>query len=82
VQQAFVELPDNVVSGLSYAVVANYYKLGEQNVVISQAQIRYKPLSSNKLRWRAKVGFFILNYLGKCGCRLVFTFHLHAVSSE
>ena len=58
VQQAFVALSDNFASGLSYAVVANYYQLGEQNVGISQAQISYKPLSSNKLRWRARVGFF------------------------
>jgi hypothetical protein len=58
VQQAFLELSDNFASGLSYAVVVNYYQLGEQNVGISQAQISYKPLSSNKLRWRARVGFF------------------------
>jgi hypothetical protein len=58
VQQAFVELSDNFASGLSYTVVANYYQLGEQNSGISQAQISYKPLSSNKLRWRARVGFF------------------------
>ena len=50
VQQAFVELSDNFSNGLSYTVVANYYQLGEQNVGISQAQISYKPLSSNKLR--------------------------------
>jgi hypothetical protein len=65
VQQAFAELSDNFASGLSYAVVANYYQLGEQNVGISQAQISYKPLSINKLRWRARIGFFILNYLWK-----------------
>jgi hypothetical protein len=58
VQQAFVELSDNFSNGLSYTVVANYYQLGEQNVGISQAQISYKPLSSNKLRWRGRVGFF------------------------
>ena len=58
VQQAFIELSDNFSNGLSYAVVANYYQLGEQNVGISQAQVSYKPLSSNKLRWRSRVGFF------------------------
>ena len=58
VQQALIELSDNFSNGLSYAVVANYYQLGEQNVGISQAQISYKPLSSNKLRWRGRVGFF------------------------
>ncbi|MFT7412705.1 MAG: hypothetical protein ACI9J4_001067 [Paraglaciecola sp.] len=58
VQQAFITLSDDFSNGLSYAVVANYYKLGEQNVGISQAQISYKPLSSNKLRWRGRIGFF------------------------
>jgi hypothetical protein len=58
VQQAFVALSDNFSSGLSYEIVANYYQLGEQNLGISQAQISYKPLSNNKLRWRARVGFF------------------------
>ena len=43
VQQAFIELSDNFSNGLSYAVVANYYQLGEQNVGISQAQVSYKP---------------------------------------
>jgi hypothetical protein len=58
VQQAFIEVSDNFSNGLSYALVANYYQLGEQNFGISQAQISYKPLSSNKLRWRGRVGFF------------------------
>lgn len=58
VQQALIELSDDFSHGLSYAIVANYYALGEQNLGISQAQISYKPLSSNKLRWRARVGFF------------------------
>lgn len=58
VQQALVELSDNFSNGLSFAVVANYYPLGEQNLGISQAQISYKPLSSDKLRWRGRVGFF------------------------
>lgn len=58
VQQALVELSDNFSNGLSYTIVANYYQIGEQNLGISQAQISYKPLSSNKLRWRGRVGFF------------------------
>jgi hypothetical protein len=58
VQQAFLELSDNFSNGFSFAVVANYYQLGEQNLGLSQAQISYKPLSSNKLRWRGRVGFF------------------------
>ncbi|MFT5839956.1 MAG: hypothetical protein ACI9UT_002467 [Flavobacteriales bacterium] len=58
VQQAFIEVLDNFSNGLSYSVVANYYQLGEQNLGISQAQVSYKPLSSNKLRWRGRVGFF------------------------
>jgi hypothetical protein len=57
-QQAFVEVSDNFSNGLSYSVVTNYYQLGEQNLGISQAQVSYKPLSSNKLRWRGRVGFF------------------------
>jgi hypothetical protein len=58
IQQALVELSDNFSNGLSYTVVANYYQIGEQNLGISQAQIGYKPLSSDKLRWRGRVGFF------------------------
>lgn len=58
VQQAFIELSDRFSNGLSYAVVTNYYQSGEQNVGISQAQVSYKPLSSNKLRWRGRIGFF------------------------
>ena len=58
VQQALIELSDKFSNGLSYGVVANYYQIGEQNLGISQAQISYKPLSSDKLRWRARVGFF------------------------
>jgi hypothetical protein len=57
-QQALIALSDDFSNGLSYTVVANYYSLGEQNVGISQAQISYKPLSSDKIRWRARVGFF------------------------
>lgn len=58
VQQAFIKLSDDFSNGLGYAVVANYYQLGEQNFGISQAQVSYKPLSSKKLRWRGRVGFF------------------------
>lgn len=58
VQQALVELSDTFSNGLSYEVVANYYQLGEQKLGISQAQVSFKPLSSEKLRWRARVGFF------------------------
>lgn len=58
VQQAVVELSDSFANGVSYAVVANYYQLGEQNIGISQAQISYKPLSNKKYRWRGRAGFF------------------------
>ena len=58
VQQALIEVSDDFSNGLSYSIVANFYSLGEQNLGISQAQISYKPLSSNKLRWRGRMGFF------------------------
>lgn len=58
VQQALMQLSDHFSSGVSYEVVANYYQLGEQNLGLTQAQLSYKPLSSTKLRWRARVGFF------------------------
>lgn len=57
-QQALVELSDGFQNGISYQLVANYYSKGEQHFGISQAQISYKPLSSHKLRWRARAGFF------------------------
>jgi hypothetical protein len=58
VQQAFMQMSDDFSNGVSYEVVANYYQLGEQNLGLSQAQLSYKPLSSSKLRWRARAGFF------------------------
>ena len=58
VQQALVNVSDTFSSGLSYDLVAHYYPLGEQNLGISQAQLSYKPLSQDKLRWRARAGFF------------------------
>ena len=58
VQQALVEISDSLAPGLSYNVVANYHQTGQQNLGISQAQLKYKPLSSSSLRWRARAGFF------------------------
>lgn len=57
-QQGLVKVSDSFTNGLSYAVVGNLYQLGSQNIGISQAQIAYKPLSKDKLRWRARAGFF------------------------
>jgi hypothetical protein len=58
VQQALVQVSDSYSNGISFAVIANYYQRGEQNLGISQAQLRYKPLMGGKVRWRGRVGFF------------------------
>ena len=58
VQQAVIDISDTFSSGLRYELVANYYPLGEQNLGVSQAQLSYKPLSQNVVRWRARAGLF------------------------
>lgn len=58
VQQAILNVSDSASNGFSYNVVGNYYQLGKQHWGISQAQIGYKPLSQNIVRWRARAGFF------------------------
>jgi hypothetical protein len=57
-QQGVFNVSDSFGSGLSYDVVANYYPLGERHLGLSQAQLSYKPLSPNKVRWRARAGLF------------------------
>lgn len=57
-QQAVLNVSDSFASGLAYDVVANYYPLGERHLGVSQAQISYKPLSQDKVRWRARAGLF------------------------
>jgi hypothetical protein len=56
--QALLTVNDSFSSGLGYEVVANYYPLGERHLGLSQAQLSYKPLSPNKVRWRARAGLF------------------------
>ncbi len=58
VQQALVQVSDSYSNGISFSIIANYYQRGEQNLGISQAQLRYKPLMGGKVRWRARIGFF------------------------
>lgn len=58
IQQALLAVSDSFANGLSYELVANYYQRGEQSLGLSQAQVGYKPLSSSKVRWRARAGFF------------------------
>lgn len=57
-QQALIDIRDTFSSGLSYELVANYYPLGEQHLGVSQAQLSYKPLSQQLVRWRARAGVF------------------------
>lgn len=57
-QQALLDVSDTFAGGFSYQVVANYYQLGEQQLGLSQAFVGYKPLSRNKVRWKARAGFF------------------------
>lgn len=57
-QQAVVHLSQELATGVSLSVDANYYQDGEQQLGLTQAQLRYKPLSEGTLRWRARLGFF------------------------
>ncbi|MEP1551187.1 MAG: hypothetical protein ABJJ44_14160 [Paraglaciecola sp.] len=57
-QQGLVKVSDSFTNGLSYSLVGNVYQLGSQNIGVSQAQVAFKPLSKDKIRWRARAGFF------------------------
>lgn len=57
-QQAVLRARHDLGSAFSLDVVANYYQDGEQNVGLSQAQLLYKPLSQDKVKFKARAGFF------------------------
>ncbi|MFT5676336.1 MAG: hypothetical protein ACI808_002277 [Paraglaciecola sp.] len=57
-QQVAVKLSQSVTSNLNINVVANYYQSGDQHLGLSQAELIYKPLSADDVKWKARVGFF------------------------
>lgn len=58
VQQALLSGDLDLSSSLSLNVVANYYQDGEQNLGFTQAQLIYKPLSNDTVRFKGRAGFF------------------------
>lgn len=57
-QQGIVQVSDDLASGLSYDLVANFYSSGEKHLGMTQAQVVYKPLSNSIIRWKGRVGVF------------------------
>lgn len=57
-QQAVLRVKQDLGSAFNLDVVVNYYQDGEQNLGLSQAQLHYKPLSKDKVRFKARAGFF------------------------
>lgn len=57
-QQAVLRAQQDLGSSFTLDVVANYYQDGEQNIGFSQAQLLYKPLSQNTVKFKARAGFF------------------------
>ncbi|WP_284218190.1 hypothetical protein [Agaribacter marinus] len=56
--QAFLIYQSRSWKGLSFEAVANGYMDGEQNIGFTQALIKYKPLSANKVKMKGRFGFF------------------------
>lgn len=57
-QQSLLNVQGKLASSVSYNVVANVYQQGEQHLGVTQAVIRYKPLSNSHTRFKARGGFF------------------------
>lgn len=57
-QQALLDISQDLSSSLSLHTVLHYYQDGEQNLGLSQAALIYKPISSDRVKWQARAGFF------------------------
>lgn len=57
-QQALVKIDHHLASGWQMELVANLHEDGEQQLGLTQAQLLYKPLSADKVKFRARAGFF------------------------
>ncbi|MBT1450210.1 hypothetical protein KJ365_04900 [Glaciecola sp. XM2] len=58
IQQAFLHGNFRINKDWTFDAVANLYIDGEQNLGLTQASFIYKPLSPDKVKWKAKLGFF------------------------
>lgn len=58
IQQALLHTNIDLVSNVSLDAVAHYYPDGEQQLGFSQLSLQYKPLSPNKIKFKARGGFF------------------------
>lgn len=57
-QQAKLFANVTVNKGWHFDIVANAYNDGEKSLGLTQAALVYKPLSPNKIRYKARLGFF------------------------
>lgn len=57
-QQALINVSQDLGRDIQVNVTSNYYHDGEQNWGLSEAFLTYKPLTGNKHKWRARAGFF------------------------
>ena len=57
-QQAIVQLSQDLASDLELVADASYYADGDQHLGLTQLQLRYKPVVEGKVKWRARAGFF------------------------
>ncbi|MBU3023471.1 hypothetical protein KO518_16855 [Aestuariibacter sp. A3R04] len=58
VQQAIIQINQSVTPSTDIQADASYYPDGDQHLGFTQFQIRYKPLISGNVKWRARAGFF------------------------
>ncbi|MDP5069802.1 MAG: hypothetical protein NWQ45_02785 [Congregibacter sp.] len=58
IQQALLEIRQDFGNAFSAEITANYYPDGDLHAGITQALLKWKPLSQNTLRVRGRVGLF------------------------
>ena len=57
-QQALIRVKQDLGSAFTLDLIGNYYPDGDLHWGFTQAQLLYKPLSADKIKWRARAGFF------------------------
>ncbi|WP_088329832.1 hypothetical protein [Lacimicrobium sp. SS2-24] len=57
-QQALLDVSQSLIGGLEIEAVFNLHEDGEKHLGLTQASLRYKPLSPSPYKFRARAGFF------------------------
>lgn len=57
-QQAILQINQSLTPTINLQADASYYPDGDQHLGFTQLQVRYKPLLSDTIKWRARAGFF------------------------